>query len=227
MKVEFSGDRLLLESHEDDAGPYYAFPGEAEAATVPVDRQQAVNARVRPLGTAEAVLAAWSRGERTTGWVPKDDPTSPPPERRRGGAVVVRDGRILLIRYAPKDGDKFFIPGGGVEAGETPSQAAVRELEEETGLLGHVERPLAVVYNRGREEHYFLLSVAPEPAQPARGDLAPGQTLGWHEVAALPDTPVWPKRLAWRIAQWHATGWPAEPVVLADSSGELDAPCTW
>src|SRR5690242_7009796 len=75
----------------------------------------------------------------------------------RGGAVVLVGHEMLLIRYAPEDGEKYFIPGGGVEAGETPRDAAERELTEETNLIGVAERQLAVVRNHDRLEHYFLM----------------------------------------------------------------------
>ena len=47
-------------------------------------------------------------------------------------------GRVLLIRCAAMRSDGEFVfwltPGGEIEAGETPLQAAVRELQEELGL---------------------------------------------------------------------------------------------
>lgn len=51
------------------------------------------------------------------------------------GAVIVDDaGRVLLVRrgHEPSKG-LWSVPGGKVEAGETPAQAAVREVAEETG----------------------------------------------------------------------------------------------
>ncbi|GAC56025.1 putative hydrolase [Gordonia hirsuta DSM 44140 = NBRC 16056] len=49
--------------------------------------------------------------------------------------IVDTDGRVLLIKrgHEPQKG-KWSVPGGRVEAGETPGQAAVREVAEETGL---------------------------------------------------------------------------------------------
>jgi 8-oxo-dGTP pyrophosphatase MutT (NUDIX family) len=179
------------------------------------------------LCTAERVLASWARGElRDDHWAPADDPTEPAPQARRGAAVVLDRGRMLVIRYPPQTGRRYFIPGGGVELGETPEQAAVRELREETGLAGAAVRELATVYNRGREEHYFLVQAdSPQRARPL--DLADGETLEWIDVAALPDTPIWPKRLAWRITHWYAHAWPDPIAVLADSSGDLHTPCGW
>ncbi len=52
--------------------------------------------------------------------------------RHRATAIVVRGGRVLLMRE-PGD-SKFHLPGGGVDAGELPISAAVRELHEETSL---------------------------------------------------------------------------------------------
>ncbi len=66
------------------------------------------------------------------------DPAAPPPNTIKVAvsAVVLDDsGRILMIRRT--DNDRYAIPGGGLEAGETVSQAVTREVVEETGI--HVE----------------------------------------------------------------------------------------
>lgn len=58
------------------------------------------------------------------------------------------DGRLLLCRIAPgwtADFDGWWtLPGGGLEHGEDPRDGALRELTEETGLTGEVERLLEV-----------------------------------------------------------------------------------
>jgi 8-oxo-dGTP pyrophosphatase MutT (NUDIX family) len=50
-------------------------------------------------------------------------------------SVAIRDetGRVLLARHV--EGDRWLLPGGGVEPGETPADAAVREAWEETGVI--------------------------------------------------------------------------------------------
>ncbi len=62
-------------------------------------------------------------------------PGSPaPPRVQRAGvyALVLDEGRILLSRYIG-DG-RWSLPGGGIHFGESPRQALLRELHEETGL---------------------------------------------------------------------------------------------
>ncbi|MFD4209516.1 NUDIX domain-containing protein [Micromonospora tulbaghiae] len=53
--------------------------------------------------------------------------------------VVVDDrARILLVRHA-EDGNGWAVPGGAVDIGESPAQAAVREIREEIGV--QISRP--------------------------------------------------------------------------------------
>lgn len=50
------------------------------------------------------------------------------------GALFDPAGRVLLVRQSYMRG--WRLPGGGVERGEAPSQAVLRELAEEVGLSG-------------------------------------------------------------------------------------------
>jgi ADP-ribose pyrophosphatase YjhB (NUDIX family) len=56
------------------------------------------------------------------------------------------DGRVLLCHIAPSvgAGDIWTLPGGGLEFGESPAVAVVRELAEETGYRGEVDQLLDV-----------------------------------------------------------------------------------
>lgn len=48
------------------------------------------------------------------------------------GTFIEHDGRFLILRRRPDDGDCWGLPAGGIKKGETDKQAAVREIFEET-----------------------------------------------------------------------------------------------
>ena len=58
--------------------------------------------------------------------------------------LILQDGRILLCRisdHLPLDAGLWTLPGGGIDFGEDPADAMVREVREETGLS---VRPLEI-----------------------------------------------------------------------------------
>jgi len=61
-------------------------------------------------------------------------------------AVVFRDGELLLIRR--HDDGLWAVPGGLTEVGETLAETAIRELEEEAGISGHVTELLGIFDSR-------------------------------------------------------------------------------
>ncbi len=62
------------------------------------------------------------------------------------GTLVHRDGRLLVVKRAEEPNRGLWaFPGGRVEVGETPMQAAVRETKEEVGLDVEIEGVFDVV----------------------------------------------------------------------------------
>ncbi|MFJ5986387.1 NUDIX hydrolase [Lentzea sp. NPDC092896] len=60
-------------------------------------------------------------------------------------AVSIENDRVLLVRCTSAfDEGHWSLPGGAVEHGEDPFDAVVREVAEETGCAGEVERLLGV-----------------------------------------------------------------------------------
>ncbi|MEU2836407.1 NUDIX domain-containing protein [Streptomyces sp. NPDC007076] len=228
LDVRFDDVGLVMSGAPDEEGVYY-LPRQGRAAGTSrrsLSLAEALHARIRPVGTAETVLRSWATDGPAPGAAAWDDPAAAEPVRVRAGAVVIRDEHMLLIGFE-EDGQPYYeIPGGGVEDGETLHAAVIRELREESGLHGDVVAEVARVWKDDRREHYFLVRAG--GAIGARAELDNhGGTPTWIPVTQLPTTPVWPRRLAWRIAHWHATGLPVRPAELADSINDLQAPCTW
>ena len=105
------------------------------------------------------------------------------------GVVLVERGRVLLVkrRWDPRAG-AWCLPAGFMEAGETPEQTAVRELEEETGVIAQLTGLFGVYagFDDPRVRAVLILY----------GGVATGGTLragddaidlAWYPLDALPD----------------------------------------
>jgi 8-oxo-dGTP diphosphatase len=75
------------------------------------------------------------------------------------GGVVVRDGHVALV-HRPRY-DDWTLPKGKLDPGESFEQAALREVEEETGLRAHLVRELPAtrydVSGRPKIVRYWLM----------------------------------------------------------------------
>jgi 8-oxo-dGTP diphosphatase len=60
--------------------------------------------------------------------------------RARVCGAILRDDHILMVHHRDASREYWTLPGGGIEAGETPEEAVVREVREETGLAARVVR---------------------------------------------------------------------------------------
>lgn len=151
-----------------------------------------------------------------------EDPLGQEPARspgdlpvRQAARVILLDpqDRVLLMRYddPPPNGRHWSTPGGGVEAGESHHDAALRELAEETGwgdiaLVGEVARYSKVVSIGSRpvlQYERLFLARTDQPARPITGVDAMHVSDGiaawrWWTLAELDatDESVWPAGLA-------------------------------
>lgn len=77
--------------------------------------------------------------------------------RPRVCGAILKGKAILMVRHRENDREYWTLPGGGVEAGETPEQAVVREMREETGLDAEVVRFLfAEDYRHGTCQCFLM-----------------------------------------------------------------------
>jgi 8-oxo-dGTP pyrophosphatase MutT (NUDIX family) len=139
--------------------------------------------------------------------------------RNRSVAFVVRDGKILVEKMCFRERSFYALPGGGIEPGETPEQAAIRELKEECGLDGTVIRKLAEVYNQGRTEHSFEVSV-PDDQEPVLGcdpeEPAEAQVLREVRWIRLNELPEKDRVFMWRFGLLEITGYFEEVLSWGD-----------
>ena len=71
--------------------------------------------------------------------------------KHRAQCLVVHDDKILVVKHRQYGYEYYCLPGGGVEEGETPKQAAKRELFEECCVRGSKLRLISKVF---LDKHY-------------------------------------------------------------------------
>lgn len=98
---------------------------------------------------------------------------------------------LVTSRRRPK---QWVYPKGHVEAGEKPEETAVREVEEEAGVLARITKPLEdIVFKVDGEPQrirYFLMSVVHE------GRPGEGRRSSWLSPEAAVKRLSWPKSQA-------------------------------
>jgi 8-oxo-dGTP diphosphatase len=103
------------------------------------------------------------------------------------GGVVVRDGLVAVV-HRPRY-DDWSLPKGKLDPGESFEQAALREVEEETGLRALLVRELpSVEYEvRGRPKlvRYWLMSVESDPGFEPNSEVDELRWLSPAEAASL------------------------------------------
>jgi ADP-ribose pyrophosphatase YjhB (NUDIX family) len=124
-------------------------------------------------------------------------------------SAVFQDGKILLVRET-MDGGRWTVPGGWIDPGDSPAEAAVRELFEETGFTAKVVK-LAAVLDRARHGHpphlysiyklFFICEITGgSPAQ----SLETGES-AFYPIDGLPElslSRINPEEI--KLLYWHA-----------------------
>lgn len=103
------------------------------------------------------------------------------------GVAVDAEGRVLLVKHTYLHG--WWLPGGGVDRGETTQAAVVRELREEAGLIARSEPRLISVHSNERffpGDHVlvFAIDAFDLTERTSHGEIA---EIGWFALDALPE----------------------------------------
>jgi 8-oxo-dGTP diphosphatase len=114
-------------------------------------------------------------------------------------SVVIKRKKILLVRRgnAPSKG-LWGLPGGAVEIGETIVQAAIREVEEETGVKVEVIKYLEALDSINRDDegrirfHYVIFEHLAKPVTGEPRAATDVDDVGWFPIKELDNLNVNP-----------------------------------
>ncbi len=77
--------------------------------------------------------------------------------RIRAGIVLIQNGKVALIERHRAGLDYYVFPGGGVDEGETPEQAAIREAMEELGIEIAITQKIAEIQLGQKSRQFYFL----------------------------------------------------------------------
>jgi len=150
--------------------------------------------------------------------------------RVRAGIVLIKDNKVALIERHRAGLDYFVFPGGGMDEGETPEQAAIRETMEELGIEVRIKQKVAEI-QLGKKSHqvYFLVEhisgefgtgtgeefTDSDPNDPDEGIYVPI----WMPIAELPRrTNIYPVDVSKLVVRSVRDGWRKKPLVVTERS---------
>lgn len=110
--------------------------------------------------------------------------------------IFDENNSVLLVKHTYRAG--WHTPGGGVNSGECPTDAIVREVAEETGL--HIESPtapFAIYLNKwkGMDDYPILYIARVSHAAPNVNDSAEISSACWFPIDHLPSDTTWKTRM--------------------------------
>ncbi len=101
---------------------------------------------------------------------------------------------MLLVRHSYGK-ERWSLPGGEVDQGESPAEAAVREAREEAGIEVELDHLIGVYFLRSKKNGLrFMFAARITAGEPSAADADEIAEVGWFEPEELPQptTPTMP-----------------------------------
>ncbi len=141
--------------------------------------------------------------------------------RNRSGIILIENNKLALIERHRNGLHYFMFPGGGIDEGETPEQTAVREAEEELGIIVEIKQKIAEVFFNESIQHYYLVhKISGEfgtgtgeeygEYNPKYGTYLPL----WMPLNDVMNNNVLPHELAELVVRSSREGWPQTPAKI-------------
>lgn len=148
--------------------------------------------------------------------------------RVRAGIVLIKENKVALIERHRAGLDYYVFPGGGVDEGETPEQAAIRETREELGIEVVIKQKVAEITlgPKSRQIYFLVEHVSGEfgtgtgeeftdsdPNDPEEGIYVPI----WMPIDELPRrTNIYPVDVSKLVVKSVSDGWRKKPLVVTE-----------
>ena len=106
------------------------------------------------------------------------------------GGIVLKDGCVLLVRHTYGAGKgKLIIPGGYVKIGETPQEALIREVGEETSIVAVPTKLVGMRFNLKDWYAVFLMDYVEGEPRSDEDENDQALFLPVEEALESPDVP--------------------------------------
>lgn len=106
--------------------------------------------------------------------------------------LLINDGKVLLITHTYGSILKTTV-GGGIDKGETPHEAVLREVREETGIVLHSATEVGTVpYTEDYKNDTIHVFIAETKTTELTLDRSEIKDAGWYPLDCLPTTGVSP-----------------------------------